>query len=85
MIGFLHIGWGVGGRGRDRRLEMIRETEAFLNWALSQDCRLPRIPTAPLNADGGGGFSRMLAQPGVRQFCWHWWQRALDAAWPDRF
>lgn len=62
-------------RPRDMRAEMIAETNAFLSWALSEDRRLPRIPTRLVSK---GGFSEMMKAPGARGLARHWWGKALS-------
>jgi hypothetical protein len=66
------------GRHR-RRLEtpeqMIRETSAFLTWALPRADRLPRVPARPMHR---GGFSGLRAIPGASQRLAHWWDVSLD-------
>jgi hypothetical protein len=60
----------------DRR-RMIEETNAFLNWALSDDraAALPRIPARPVEA---GGFADLMRRPFGRLVASHWWARALE-------
>ena len=58
------------------RRQMIRETEAFLTWALSQDRGdLPRIPVR--RADRGG-FKWVAKHRGAKALVVHWWRQALN-------
>ncbi|MEM9253344.1 MAG: hypothetical protein AAGB29_13430 [Planctomycetota bacterium] len=65
--------------GRRRRLEtpeqMVRETSAFLTWALPRSHRLPRVPTRPVHQ---GGFASLLSIPGARQRLARWWAVSLE-------
>ncbi|MEM1208667.1 MAG: hypothetical protein AAF586_04035 [Planctomycetota bacterium] len=65
--------------GRRRRLEtpeqMVRETSAFLTWALPRAGRLPRVPTRRVSE---GGFSSMASIPGARQRLARWWTVSLE-------
>lgn len=65
------------GRGlvREARVRMIRETSAFLTWALAEDRDLPRIPR---RRSRDGGFSALLRRPGGRALADRWWQRTLE-------
>ena len=67
----------AGGEVLDARRTMIRETNAFLSWALREDRGLPRIPRR--RADGaGGGFGRALMhRPQARAVARHFWVRTL--------
>ena len=67
----------IGGRGRrpETRERMIRETEAWLTWALRQK-NMPRIPTRRVSA---GGFSDLVRRPMGRLIATHWWARTMDA------
>ena len=62
-------------RPRDLRDQMLRETSAFLTWALNQDRDLPRIPRRRVS---DGGFARLLRQPGARAAIDRWWVRTLE-------
>ncbi len=62
-------------RPRDLRREMIDETSRFLSWALSEDRKLPRIPTALVDE---GGFDRLMKLPGAKKISAKWWIRAID-------
>ena len=59
----------------DARVKMIRETNAFLTWALSRDRGLPRIPRRRVT---DGGFSELLRRPGAVGAVEHWWKRTLE-------
>jgi len=65
--------------GRRRKLEtpeqMIRETSAFLTWALPRADHLPRVPVRPVSR---GGFSALRAIPGARERVARWWDVSLD-------
>ena len=76
------VAW-FGGRTdapRDRRLEMIEETNRFLNWALSEDADVPRIPTRLVDR---GGFSEIMRMRGAREMAARWWAKVVDML-PDR-
>ena len=60
---------------KDLRLQMIRETEAWVNWALANSDRIPRIPRRRVDE---GGFSMLLKMPGARAAIGRWWSRTLD-------
>ncbi len=62
-------------RPRDVRGEMIRETSAFLSWALAQGSDMPRIPHRRVSE---GGFSALLRLPGARAAVAGFWERTLD-------
>lgn len=62
---------------RDRRAEMIDQTNAFLTWALTQERNLPRIPSRRVDQ---GGFGLMQSHPGVKILVTAWWDRTLDMA-----
>ena len=55
------------------RMEMIRETEAWLTWALAHGDDLPRIPTRRVDR---GGFSELVRRPMGRVLAAHWWSEA---------
>jgi len=59
----------------DRRLRMIAETEVFLNWALANRSKLPRIPRRRVSE---GGFTAILKNPGARALVGRFWSKALD-------
>ena len=61
---------------RDLRREMIAETAAFLNWALAEERRLPRIPRRRVDK---GGFTLLMLQPSARALAYHWWSRVLES------
>jgi hypothetical protein len=54
---------------------MIRETNAFLTWALKQDRDLPRIPRRRVDQ---GGFTAILKQPMAKTIVQHWWGWVLE-------
>lgn len=54
---------------------MLKETSAFLTWALAEERNLPRIPRRRVSK---GGFSAFLRQAGSRQAIERWWDQALD-------
>ncbi len=63
---------------------MIRETEAFLSWALgcseeSSGRERPVIPAIPRRRVSEGGFASMLLRPEARAAVGHWWRRTLDS------
>ena len=60
--------------GEQRRF-MIRETEAFLNFALGEGRR--RFPRVPRRRVSEGGFVRLLKQPGARRAMMRWWDKTL--------
>ena len=59
------------------RAQMIRETEAYLTWALAEERHLPRIPRRRVDQ---GGFTGLLAMPKARSIVNHWWGWALEKA-----
>ena len=60
----------------ETRNQMIRDTNAFLSWALRQDRRsLPRIPRRPVER---GGWALLLRDPAVRQRVHAWWLDTLS-------
>lgn len=61
----------------DPRRRMIRETEAFLSWALAKERHLPRIPRRRVDQ---GGFTTLLGLPRAKLVVNHWWGWALDRA-----
>lgn len=65
------------GRGlpRDLRREMIRETSAFLSWALAQGADMPRIPRRRVSE---GGFAGLMQVPGARAAAAAFWERAFS-------
>ncbi len=62
-------------RRPESREQMIATHNAFLEWALTEDRALPRIPTRRVDR---GGFSEMMRLPGARMMAAHWWQTAID-------
>ncbi len=58
----------------DARERMVRETSAFLTWAIRTRADLPRIPCRRLDR---GGFNGLLQRRGARAAVTHWWLRAL--------
>jgi len=64
-----------GDRPRDLRHEMIRETNAFLSWALAQGSGMPRIPRRRVSE---GGFSGLMRLPRARAAAAAFWQRTFD-------
>ena len=60
---------------RDLQREAIEETNQFLNWALSKDRGLPRIPTARVDH---GGFEKLLEMTGSRDLVENWWNKILE-------
>ncbi len=65
---------------RDRRLEMIEETNRFLNWALSEGADVPRIPTRLVDR---GGFGDIMRMRGARHLAARWWAKVIEIL-PDR-
>ncbi len=65
------------GRARlaDARAQAIRETNAFLNWALAHERELPSIPRRRTSE---GGFDAFVRLPGARAAIDQWWYRTLD-------
>ena len=63
---------------------MIRETEAFLTWAL-ESAPSPdegdklSVPSIPRRRVSEGGFASMLLRPEARAAIAHWWRRTLDS------
>ena len=57
------------------RVQMIRETSAFLTWAFAGGVGLPRIPRRAVSE---GGFARFMRQPGARAAIDRWWDRTLS-------
>ncbi len=57
------------------RVRMIRQTNAFLTWAMAEPRDLPRIPRRKVSQ---GGFNLMLRQPGARAAIDRWWRRVLE-------
>jgi len=53
---------------------MIRETSAFLTWALPRADRLPRVPVRPVSR---GGFAELRSIPGARERVARWWAVSL--------
>lgn len=76
----MQIGGGGGGKGRrpETRQRMLRETEAWLNWAVKQPGGLPRIPTRRVGASGEGGYGDLVRRPLGRLLATHWWARAIQ-------
>jgi hypothetical protein len=62
-------------RIRETRETMIGQTNAFLNWAMSESRDLPRIPRRRVDQ---GGFQELLRHPGARALVRHWWERVLS-------
>ena len=62
-------------RGDAERREIIDETNRFLSWALSEDRKLPRIPTTLVES---GGFDKLMKTPGAKKIAARWWVRAID-------
>jgi hypothetical protein len=60
---------------QDLRLKMIADTEVFLNWALSNSGKMPRIPRQRVSE---GGFSTILRNPGAKAMVGRFWHKALD-------
>ena len=54
---------------------MIAETNAFLDWALVEGHRLPRIPRRRVDQ---GGFAELMRRPMARIMATHWWRRAVE-------
>lgn len=71
----------IGPRRRqvpsDLRTQMIRETSAFLTWALAKDRGLPRVPRRRVDE---GGFGPLLQIAGARALVDRWWARVLSTA-----
>ena len=67
---------------RERRERMIRETSAFLTWAMRMERQgnpLPRIPRLRVDQ---GGFSGMLMTAGGRSLIRQWWKiNVWDKRW----
>ena len=59
----------------ERRLQMVRETSAFLTWAVKGQRDMPRIPTRRVDE---GGYDELMRRPGARAAAAWWWARALD-------
>lgn len=60
----------------ETRHQMIRDTQAYLSWALRQDREsLPRIPRRPV---ARGGWTLLLRDPAVRQRVHAWWLQTLS-------
>lgn len=76
----MSFNWPVrSGAGSPSRLEsarevMIRETNAFLKWALSNPDKVPTIPKRRVDL---GGYHYMLQRPGARAAVDHWWYQAI--------
>ncbi|MEM1211276.1 MAG: hypothetical protein AAGI68_03160 [Planctomycetota bacterium] len=61
----------------DPREQMIRETSAFLTWALREERDLPRIPRRRVDR---GGFAELLRRSAAaRAAVQHWWSRTLGS------
>jgi hypothetical protein len=54
---------------------MIRETNAFLNWAMQHPDQVPTIPRRRVDQ---GGYHYILKQPGARAAVEYWWGKAID-------
>ena len=67
-----------GRSPRDHRGQMIRQTSAFLTWALAQDRGLPRISTRRVDH---GGFTHLMQQSSVRVRVEQWWAEILAGNW----
>jgi hypothetical protein len=75
--------WNFGGLSRSNRhapirnlrLEMIEETNRFLTWALSEDRRLPRIPTRAMSK---GGFRHIMDLDSGKTLVYKWWHKTLE-------
>ena len=67
-----------GGSPRDRRRQMIRQTSAFLTWALAEDRGLPRISTRRVDH---GGFAHLMQQSSARVRVEQWWAEVLEGNW----
>ncbi|MBI1335335.1 MAG: hypothetical protein GC164_00055 [Phycisphaera sp.] len=55
---------------------MIRETNAFLNWALEENRDLPRIPRRRVE---DGGFVLLMRRDGARAMVDRWWGWMLNS------
>lgn len=66
----------------ERRQRMIRETNAFLAWALRRERAgkpLPRIPRLRVDQ---GGFTDIISTAGGRAMIRYWWkQNVWDKYW----
>lgn len=72
------LGFGFNTRYRppiDARRQAIKETNAFLSWAMSTDQPLPRIPRRRVDR---GGFADLLKRPLSGRIISHWWSQTLD-------
>jgi hypothetical protein len=67
---------GNESRVRETRESMIHQTNAFLNWAMSENRPLPRIPRRRVDE---GGFTQLLLHPGARALARQFWERVLSA------
>jgi len=67
------------GRVRPLREQMIRETNAFLTWALRQKSHVPRIPTRPVT---DVYFEALIRSERGKSVVNRWWDRTLGPMWP---
>ena len=65
---------------QDLRLKMIADTEAFINWALANSDKMPRIPRRRVSE---GGFTAILRNPGARAMVGRFWSKTLEV-WDSR-
>jgi hypothetical protein len=54
---------------------MIRETNAFIKWALQNPDKVPTIPRRRVDQ---GGYHYILKRPGARAAVEHWWNKAFE-------
>ncbi len=73
----LYRGWPDRRRKTpgDLRVRMISETQAFLNWALTQGDAVPRIPRRRASREG---FSPWAGRLGTGETVHDWWDRTLS-------
>ena len=53
---------------------MIRETNAFITWALKNPDKVPTIPRRRVDQ---GGYHKIMQRPGARAAADYWWYQAI--------